>query len=172
MQNLNVNLSDAQLKKLKTAVKKKTRKTLKLSLKMLHGNDLPHELLLTARQKTKLRNELNNTMSTDLALSKAQISKLIQSGGFLWSLLSKLVGPLMKVAIPLAKNVLAPLEITAAASAIDERIQKKIHGCGRPSSTTVIISNKEMNDMKILKFKWKESRGQLKTKQNNKKDDS
>ena len=83
MQNLNVNLSDAQLKKLKTAVKKKTRKTLKLSLKMLHGNDLPHELLLTARQKTKLRNELNNTMSTDLALSKAQISKLIQSGGFL-----------------------------------------------------------------------------------------
>ena len=83
MQNLNVNLSDAQLKKLKTAVKKKTRKTLKLSLKMLHGNDLPHELLLTARQKTKLRNELNNTISTDLALSKAQISKLIQSGGFL-----------------------------------------------------------------------------------------
>ena len=83
MQNVNVNLSNAQLKKLKTAVKKKTRGTLKLSLKMLRGNDLPHELLLTARQKTKLRNELNNTMSTDLALSKAQISKLIQSGGFL-----------------------------------------------------------------------------------------
>ena len=83
MQNVNVNLSNAQLKKLKTAVKKKTRRTLKLSLKMLRGNDLPHELLLTARQKTKLRNELNNTMSTDLALSKAQISKLIQSGGFL-----------------------------------------------------------------------------------------
>ena len=83
MQNVNVNLSNAQLKKLKTAVKKKTRRTLKLSLKMLRRNDLPHELLLTARQKTKLRNELNNTMSTDLALSKAQISKLIQSGGFL-----------------------------------------------------------------------------------------
>ena len=84
MQYVNVNLSDAQLKKLKTAVKKKTRRTPKLSLKMLHGNDLLHELLLlTARQKTKLRNELNNTMSTDLALSKAPISKLIQSGGFL-----------------------------------------------------------------------------------------
>ena len=84
MQYVNVNLSDAQLKRLKTAVKKKTRRTLKLSLKMLHGNDLLHELLLlTARQKTKLRNELNNTMSTDLALSKAPISKLIQSGGFL-----------------------------------------------------------------------------------------
>ena len=58
----------------------------------------------------------------------------------------------MKVAIPLAKNVLAPLEITAAASAIDEQIQKKIHGCGRPSSTTLIISNEEMDQMKILIF--------------------
>ena len=64
-------------------------------------------------------------MSTDLMLSKAQISKIIQSGGFLPSLLSKLAGPLMKVAIPLSKNVLAPLGITAAASAIDAGIQKK-----------------------------------------------
>ena len=74
---------------------------------MFNGNDLPHELLLTTRQKTKLRNALNN-MSTDLKLSKAQISKIIQSGGFLGLLLSKLAGPLMKVAIPLAKNVLVP----------------------------------------------------------------
>ena len=87
-------------------------------------------------------------MSTDLKLSKAQISKIIQSGGFLGSLLSKLAGPLMKVAIPLAKNVLAPLGITAAASAIDAGIQKKIHGSG---TTTLIISNEEMNDiMKIV----------------------
>ena len=64
-------------------------------------------------------------MSTDLKLPKAQISNIIQSGGFLGSLLSKLAGPLMKVAIPLAKNVLAPLGITAAASAIDAGIQKK-----------------------------------------------
>ena len=92
---------------------------------MFHGNDLPHELLLTTRQKTKLRNEFNNNMSTGLKLSKAQISKIIHSGGFLGSLLSKLAGPLMRVAIPLAKNVLAPLEITAAASAIDAGIQKK-----------------------------------------------
>ena len=70
-------------------------------------------------------------MSTDLKLSKGQISKIIQSGGFLGSLLSKLAGPLMKVAIPLAKNVLAPLEITAVASAIDAGIQKKQqHGSG------------------------------------------
>ena len=64
-------------------------------------------------------------MSTDLRLSKAQISKIIQSGGFLGSLLNKLAGPLMKIAIPLAKNVLAPLGITASASAINAGIQKK-----------------------------------------------
>ena len=92
---------------------------------MFNGNDLQHELLLTTRQKTKLKNAFNNNMSTDLKLSKAQISKIIQSGRFLGSLLSKLAGPLMKVAIPLAKNVLAPLGITAAASAIDAGIQKK-----------------------------------------------
>ena len=119
-----------------------------MSLKMFNGNDLPHELLLTTRQKTKLRNAFNNNMSTDIKLSKAQISKIIQSGGFLGSLLSKLAGPLMKVAIPLAKNVLAPLGITAAASALDARIRKKIHGSG---TATLIISTEEMNDiMKIF----------------------
>ena len=122
---VNVKLTDTQLKKLKTAVKNKTETTLRMSFKMLDGNDLPHELLLTTRQKTKLRNAFNNNMSTDLKLSKAQISKIIQSGGFLGSLLSKLAGPLMKVAIPLAKNILAPLRITAAVSAIDAGIQKK-----------------------------------------------
>ena len=87
-------------------------------------------------------------MSTDIKLSSAQISNIIQSGGFLGSLLSKLAGPLMKVAVPLTKNILASLGITAAASAIDAEIQKKIHGSGR---TTLIISNKEMNDiMKIV----------------------
>ena len=64
-------------------------------------------------------------MPTDLKLSKGQISKIIRSGGFLGSLLNKLAGPLMKVAISLAKNVLAPIGITAAASAIDAGIQKK-----------------------------------------------
>ena len=96
-----------------------------MNLKMFDGNDLPHEKLLTTRQKTKLRNAFNKNMSTDLKLSKAQISKIIQSGGFLGSLLSKLAGLLMKVAIPLAKNVLAPLRITAAASATDAGFQKK-----------------------------------------------
>ena len=106
-----------------------------MNLKMLNRNDLPHKLLLTTRQKTNLRNAFNNNMSTDLKLSKAQISKIIQSGGFLGSLLSKLAGPLMKVAIHLAKNALAPLGITTATSAIDAEIQKKIHG----SRTTTLI---------------------------------
>ena len=122
---VNVKLSDTQLKKLKTAVKNKTGTTLRISLKMFNGNNLPHELLLTTREKTKLRNALNNNISTDLKPSKAQISKIIQSRGILGSLLSKLAGPLIKVVIPLAKNLLAPLEITAAALAIDAGIQKK-----------------------------------------------
>ena len=119
-----------------------------MTLKMIDGNDLPHELLMTTRQKTKLRNTFNNSMSTDLTLSKAQISKIIQSGGFLGLFLSKLADPLMRVAIPIVKNVLAPLGITAAVSVIGAGIQKKIHGSGE---TTLIISNREMIDiMKIV----------------------
>ena len=134
----NVKSTDAQLKKFKIAIKNKTGTTLRMSLKTVGGSDLTHELLLTTRQKTKVRN----------AFTKAQISKIIQSGGFLGSLSSKLADPPMKVAVPLAKNILAPLGVTAAASAIDPGIQKKIHGSG---TTTLMISNKEMNEiMKIV----------------------
>ena len=122
---VNVKLPDTQLKKLKTAVKYKTWTTLRMSLKMLDGNDLPHELLLTTSQKTKLRNAFNNNMPTDLTLTKANISKIVQSGGFLGSLLSKLADPLMKVAVPVAKSILALLGMTAAASTIDAGIQIK-----------------------------------------------
>ena len=74
---------------------------------------------------------------------------MMQSGGFLGNLLSKLAGPLMKGAMPLAKNVLAPLGLTAAMSAIDGGIKKKMLGSG---TTTLIISNDEMNDIiKIVK---------------------
>ena len=98
-----VKLSNTQLKKLKTAARNKTGTAPKLSFKMFNGNDLPDVLLLTKIQKPKSRNAFNKNMSTDLKFSKAQISKISQSGGFLGSLLSKLAGPLMKVAIPLAK---------------------------------------------------------------------
>ena len=129
---VNVKLSDMQLKKSKTAVENKTGTTLRMNLKMFNGNDLLHELLLTARQKTKLRNSFNKNMSTDLKLSKAQFSKTIQSGGFLGGLLDPLLKtglPLMKNVIkPLAKSVLIPLGLTAAASAADAGIHKKIIG--------------------------------------------
>ena len=129
---VNVKLSDTQLKKLKTAIENKTETTLRMNLKIFNGNDLVHELLLTARQKTKLRNSFNNNMSTDLKLSKAQFSKTIQSGGFLGRLLDPLLKtglPLMKNVIkPLAKSVLIPLGLTAAASAADAGIHKKIIG--------------------------------------------
>ena len=127
---VNVKLSDSQIKKLKDAVKDNTGTTLRISLKMVNGNDLPQELLLTTRQKTKIRNAFNSNMSTDLKLSEAQINKIIQSGGFL----SGLLGPLLKTRLPLIKNVikplaksvLIPLVLTAAASAAaDAGIHKK-----------------------------------------------
>ena len=104
-------------------------------------------MLLTTRQNTKLRNAINNNLATDIKLSKAQIKKLIESGGFLGNLLSKLASPLMKVALPLAQKVLAPLGLTAAMSVLDGRIQKKIHGSG----VKLIIEQEDMNDiMKII----------------------
>ena len=86
---------------------------------MFKENNLTYKLLLKTRQKSKLKNAFENNMSTDIKLSKTQISKIIQSGVLLGPLLSKTAGPLMKVAIPLAKYILAPLGIIAAASAID-----------------------------------------------------
>ena len=141
-------LTNVQLNKLKKAVKSNEGATLRLGIKNFNKDELPHELLLTTRQNTKLRNAINNNLATDIKLSKAQIKKLIHSGGFLGNLLSKLAGPLMKVALPLAKNVLAALGLTAAMSAIDGSIQKKIHGSG----VKLIIEQEDMNDiMKIIK---------------------
>ena len=90
----------------------------------------------------------------DIKVSKTQLSKMIQSGGFL----GKLLGPLLKTGLPLIKNVikslaksvLIPLGLTAAASAADAGIHKKILGSG--NNTTLIISNKDMDDLiKIVK---------------------
>ena len=99
-------------------------------------------------KKTKLKKSFNNNMSTDLKLSNAQISKIIQSGGFL----GRLLGPLLKTGLPLIKNVikslaksvLIPLGLTAASSAADVGIHKKILGSG---NRTLIIWNEEMNDI-------------------------
>ena len=122
-----------------------------MNARMLSADNLPHEVLLATRQ-TKLRNAIENNMSIDTKLSKAHISKIIQSGGFL----GKLLGPLLKTGLPLIKNVikllgksvLILLGLTAAASAADAGIQKKIYGS---EATTLVISNEEMNGiMKIV----------------------
>ena len=149
---INAKLSDSQLNKLKNAVKNKQGTILRMNTRMFNGNNLPHELLLTTRQTTKLRNAIENNMSTDIKLSKAEISKIIQSEGFL----GKLLGSLLKIRLPLIKNVikplakiaLIPLGLTAAASAADAGKQEKILCSG---TTTLTISNEGMNDiMKIL----------------------
>ena len=115
-----------------------------MNVRMFSKNNLPHEFLLTARKTTKLINAIENNMSTDIKLTKTQLSKLIQSERFLGSLLSKVADPLIKVAVPLAKNIVASLGITAASSVIDAGIQKKTYGTG---TTTSLISNEEMDDM-------------------------
>ena len=123
---VNSKLPNSQLNKLKSAVKNKQGTTLRINPRMFSANNLPHELLLTTRQTTKLRNGIENNMSADVKLSKAQISKIIQSRGFL----GKILGPLLKTGLPLIKNVskplakivLIPLGLTAAASAANAGI--------------------------------------------------
>ena len=124
---INVKLIHTQLKKLKIASKKKekNRNNFTNEFKNVWWKLFASSVFTDYKTKTKLRNTFQNNMSTDLKLSKAQISKIIQSGGFLGSLLSKLVGPLMKVAVSLGKNILAPLGITATTSVIDAGIQNK-----------------------------------------------
>ena len=151
--SLNVKLSNSQPNKLKSSIKDETDVVLRISSNMVsNSNDntnFPHELLLTKRQVANIRKAFANHSSIDIKLSKTQLSKTIQSGGFLGKLLGKLAGPLMKVAMPLAKHVLAPLGLSAAMSAIDGSIKKKMLGSG---ATTLIISNDEMDDIsKIVK---------------------
>ena len=158
--SLNVKLSNSQLNKLKSAIKNETEVVLRLSSNMIGDNEtnFPHKLLLTNRQVSNLRKAFANHLSADIKLSKTQLSKIIQSGGFLGRLLDPLLKtglPLIKNLIkPLAKSVLIPLGLNAAASAADAGIHKKFLGSGHDNNntTTLIISNKEIEDIiKILK---------------------
>ena len=154
--SLYVKLSNWQLNKLKSVIKNETEVVLRLSSNMIGDKEtnFPHKLLLTNRQVTNLCKAFANHLSTDIKLSKTQLSKMIQSGGFL----GRLLGPLLKTGLPLIKNVikplakivLIPLGLTAAASAADAGIRKKILGSG--NTTTLIISNNEIHDIiKIVK---------------------
>ena len=122
-----VKRSNTQLNKLKSAANNKTGTTLRITKKRFQDEELPHELLLTTREKIKIRNAFANNMSTVINISRAQLFKIIQSGAFLRALLGKLAGPLMKVGIPLTKNNLEPLAIMASVSAADGAIQRKMH---------------------------------------------
>ena len=129
--SLNVKLSNSQLNKLKSAIKNETEVVLRLSSNMIGDDEtnFSYKLLLTNRQVASLRKAFANNLSTDIKLSKIQISKMIQSGGFL----GRLFGPLLKTGLPLmktviralAKSVLILLGLTAAAaSAADAAIHK------------------------------------------------
>ena len=115
------------------------------------NTNFPHELLLTNRQVANIRKAFDKNTSTDIKLSKTQLSKMIQSGGFLGPLLKTGLPLIKRVIKPLAKSVLIPLGLTAAASAIDAGIYKKILGSGHSNNTTLIISNDEMDILKIVK---------------------
>ena len=152
--SLNVELLNSQLSQFNSAIKNENEVVIRLSSNMICDNEtnFPHKLLLTNKQVSNLHKAFVNHSSTDIKLSKAQLSKMIQSGGFLGRLLGPLLKtgpPLIKNVIkPLAKSVLIPLGLAAAASAADEGIHKKILGSG---NITLIISNNEMEDIKIIK---------------------
>ena len=129
--SLNVKLSNSELNKLKSAIKNESELVLRLSTNMVGDNEtnFPHKLLLFNRQVSNLRIVFANKSSTNIKLSKTQISSMMQSGGFL----GRLLGPILKIGFPLikneikplAKNVLIPLGLTAAASAADTGMHKK-----------------------------------------------
>ena len=129
--SLNVKLSNSLPNKFKSAIKNETEVVLRSPSNIIGDNEtnFPHQLLLTNRQVANIRKAFANKSSTDIKLSKTQLSKMIQSGGFL----GRLLDPLLKKGLqliknvikPLAKNVLIPLGLAAAASAADAGIHKK-----------------------------------------------
>ena len=131
--SLNVKLSNSQINKFKSAIKSETEVVLRLSSNMIGDNEVnfPPHLLLDNTQVSNLRKAFANNSSANIRFSKTQLSKMIQSRGFL----GKLLGPLLKSGLPLisnvikplTKSVLIPLGLTAVASAADAGMQKKIY---------------------------------------------
>ena len=176
---LNVKLSNSQLYKLKSAIKNGTKVTLNFSSNVVGDskdeNSFPHRLLLTYAKVFKLRKAFANNSSANIKLSKTQLHKIGPSGG----LIRCLLGPLLKTGLPLignvAKSVLIPLGLTAAASATDAAIHKKMFESG---FTIQVISNEERNDIMNIVKSLKDSgllikgvRKQLKMKQKSKRED-
>ena len=163
--SLNVNFSNSQLNKLKSAIKNKTEVLLRSTSNMIGNSDdetnFCHKLLLTNRQVANLPKAFPNYLSADIKLSETQLSKIKQSDRFL----GRILGPSLKTGLPLIKNVLQllaksvliPLVSIATASAADAGIHKKILGL---ETTALIISNKEKEDI-LKKVKSLEDSGLL-----------
>ena len=142
----------SQFKKLKSGIKNGTQVTLKLSSNVGRNSNnetnFPHKLLLNNTQVLRIRKAFANNSSANIKSSKTQLSKIGQSGEFL----GRLLGPSLKTGLslmkhvrkPSAKCILIPLELTAAASALNVAIPKKVFGSGK---VTLIISNEEMDDI-------------------------
>ena len=149
----------ANYEEARVKVKIKTGTTLRITKKNFQDEELPCELSITAKQKTKIRNAFASNMLTDIKLSKALLSKLIQLGGFLGALLSKLAGLLMKVGASLTEIFLASLATMPSASAIDDNIQRKVPGWGtgvvgaaKGITLVILSSNEDMEDIiRIIK---------------------
>ena len=154
---LNAKLSQLQLNKLKYPIKNRTKVTLNLSSNVVgdsdNENNFSHKLLLTNTQVSKLRKAFANKSLANIKSSKTQQHKVVKSGGFL----GRLLGPLIKIGLPLTENALKPLakSVTirmpmAMASATGRAIHKNMFGSG---FTTLITSNEEVNDIiKIVMF--------------------
>ena len=135
--SLNVKLSNSQFSKLKSVIKNKTEVVLILSSNMISDDET--NLSLNNRQVVNLRKAFVDKSTNDIKSSKTQICKMIQSGRFL----GRLIRPLLKTGLPLIKNVIKPLPkivlvllgLTAAASAADAGIHKKVLGSGHRLSS-------------------------------------
>ena len=126
-QEVRVKLTNTQLNKLKSAAKNKTGTILRLNKKNFEDEELPHELFLTTRQTTKIRNALANNMSTDIKLSIAHISKIIQSGGSFGSWLGNLgKKAVANIVIPLVKDNLPGLGSNVTSNAINKFETKEV----------------------------------------------
>ena len=154
-QEARVKLTNTQLNKLKSAAKNREETISRLNKKTFEDEELPHELFLTTRKTTKIKNAFANNMSTDIKLNKAQISKITQSGGSFGSWLGNLgKKALMNIAIPLARGNLPVLVSNLTSSAIN-KFDRKISGKGAVRAGkgfTLFISNEDINDIiKIIK---------------------
>ena len=155
-EEVRVKPTNTQLSKLKSAAKNKAGTILRLNQKNFEDEELPHELFLTTRQTTKTRNGFANNMSTDIKLSKAQISKIIKSGGSFGSWLGNLGKKALKyIAITLARDNLPGLLNNLTSSAINKFDRKmNVKGAVRAGKRfTLFISNEDLNDItKIIKL--------------------